>query len=143
MESVVNNYPAHYLIPNVDYSKVVLKSKPNKQRSSSRSPPKQKRPQSYNPHTTVKAQTINRNQVEGQPIFQNTKVGGKVNKTDIRGNVIMSPKNQVAFENDKTNYLNQSTKVTLNNTHQGNPNRNQNQEHIAHSRYPSGHGSCN
>lgn len=88
-------------------SKVVLKSKAE---SKNRSPSRQKRPQSANNYAS-KPQAANQHQT----IFQNTKVGANVN----RGNVVNSPRGNVQFQgnygNEKTNYLGQSTKVSVGN----------------------------
>lgn len=112
VESVVNNYPDHYLIPNVDYSKVVLRPGADKRRNQSREVSKQKRPQSSHVGTRGQAGSP-------PPVFQNTKVGTNLN---IVGSPKSQARNKVQFQGnnspqDKTNYFNQSTKMSLGNTH--------------------------
>ena len=114
----MNNYPAHYLIPNVDMSKVVLKSGADK-RDHNRSASRQKRPQSANPGSHQQTANFNNNQNhnhnhnhnQNQPGFQNTKVIANINQ-----NRVGSPKNQVKNPLEKTNYHNQSTKMSLGGT---------------------------
>ena len=111
VESVVNNYPNHYLIPNVDYSQVNLQPRRNR----SRSPTRQKRPQSYNPKPQSYNPVPQSTSHNDNPAITNAKVGTRINAK------VGSPKYQKerAQQNattSKGDYLAQSTNNTLERT---------------------------